>query len=330
MNNPIALSRSAVGFRMRASVVLIFVLSAAAAGAETYSVDMPSGANYDRAAFRLWLPDDIERVRAVVVLVPGSNGDGRDEVASPIWQKLAIEQRLGLVGVQLTDKEHENMFIEHYVEVSRGSGQTLLDALSRLGDSSEHPEIGSAPLLMWGMSAGGEFNYEMALWKPERVLGFVVNKGGIYYSAQAGSRAREVPGLFFSGKKDLAFRNDIIRGIYSINRRSGALWGLVEEPEVAHEVARSRDMAIMFYEALLELRLPEDRELRLDDGFICDPVSVTCGVAGDAPERTYPTAWLPSRRLRTRGSRSPRVLRSSHVSRKSRWRQPSRHARTKR
>ncbi len=274
--------------------------------AETHDVEMPSGANYDRAAFRLWLPDDVETARAILVLVPGSNGDGRDQVETPLWQQFATRHHLALVGVQLTDKKHEHLFIEHYINVSRGSGQTFLDALNRLGEIAGHAEIASAPFLLWGMSAGGEFNYEMALWKPERVLGFVVNKGGIYYSALASPEARQVPGLFFIGEDDLAFRNDIIRGIYSINRRARSLWALVVEPGVAHKVARSQDMAVMFYEDLLKLRLPAAtggtalRALELGDGFFCDPTSNPsnqCIAAAGASEQKTPTAWLPTERL---------------------------------
>lgn len=273
--------------------------------AATYDVEMPSGANYDRAAFRLWLPDDAGTVQAILVLVPGSNGDGRGQVETPLWQEFAKRHHLALVGVQLTDKPHESMFIEHYIDVSGGSGQAFLDALTRLGELSGHAEVASAPFLLWGMSAGGELNYEMALWKPERVIGFVVNKGGIYYSALAPTAAREVPGLFFIGDDDLAFRNDIIRGIYSINRRARALWALVVEPGVAHEVARSQEMAVMFYEDLLGLRLPAEssgtalRPMKLAEGFFCDPASDQCVAAAEAPEQTTPTAWLPTEKLAT-------------------------------
>lgn len=281
------------------------VLSSAAAmvqpaSAETYDVEMPPGTNYEHARFRLWLPHDVETLRAALVLVPGSNGDGRDQVETPFWQELAARHQLALVGVYLTDKRHEDMFIEHYIEVSEGSGQAFLDALTRLGEMSDHSELANAPLLLWGMSAGGEFNYELALWKPERVVGFVVNKGGIYYSALASKEARQVPGLFFIGENDLAFRNDIIRGIVSINRRARALWALVEEPNVAHEVARSREMAALFYEELIALRLPATptlRALKLSDGFVCDPSSNRCTEAANAPERRYPTAWLPTENL---------------------------------
>jgi pimeloyl-ACP methyl ester carboxylesterase len=273
--------------------------------AETRDVEMPAGANFDHAAFRLWYPDGIETVRAILVLVPGSNGDGRSQVEDAFWQELARRHGLALVGVYLTDKPHEDMFIEHYVDVRQGSGEAFLTALDRLGERVGHGELSRAPLLLWGMSAGGEFNYEMALWKPERVVGFVVNKGGIYYSALASSRARQVPGLFFVGETDLAFRNDIIRGIYSINRRARSLWALVEEPGVAHEVARSREMAAPFYEALLRLRVPSTptatspnlKPLALAEGFLCDPKTNRCQAAAEAPARTYPTAWLPTEAL---------------------------------
>ena len=134
------------------------------ASGETYDVEMSPGTNYDHASFRLWLPEDVETLRAALVLVPGSNGDGRDQVETPFWQQLATRHQLALVGVYLTDKRHEDMFIEHYIEVSEGSGQAFLDALTRLGEMAGHSELASAPLLLWGMSAGGEFNYELALW----------------------------------------------------------------------------------------------------------------------------------------------------------------------
>ncbi len=284
-----------------ASMMLIALLAPAAL-AGTFDVELPPGANFERAAFRLWAPDDRQPIRAALVLVPGSNGDGRDQVEDSGWQELARKHRLALVGVFLTDKEHDDMFIEHYIEVGKGSGDAFFRALSELGEKAGRPELASAPLLLWGMSAGGEFNYELAVWKPERVIGFVVNKGGIYYSALASKATREVPGLFFIGGTDLAFRNDIIRGIYSMNRRAKALWALVEEPGVAHEVARSREMAVLFYEDLLARRLPANGQSGLTpldraSGFVCDPVSNRCEPEAGAPDRTYPTAWLPSETL---------------------------------
>lgn len=204
---------------LQTAVVIIGMMAQGAQG-QTYDVGMPPGNNYDQAQFRLWVPDELETVRAV--LAPGSNGDGRGQVETQLWQELAEDEDLALVGLHMTDRPHDDMFIEHYVDVANGSGGALLAAPGELGSMSGHTEIESAPLLLWGMSAGGEFNYEFALWKPERVAAFVVNKDGIYYSALTSREAGNVPGLIFVGDKDPAFCNDIIRGVFSINRRAGA------------------------------------------------------------------------------------------------------------
>src|SRR5262245_52647862 len=65
---------------------------------------IPPGANYDHADFRFWLPKDSGPVRAVVVLVPGSNGDGRNMADDTFWQDFATKQHAALVACRFTDK----------------------------------------------------------------------------------------------------------------------------------------------------------------------------------------------------------------------------------
>ena len=194
--------------------------------------------------------------------------------------------------------------------MSKGSGQALLDALGRFATRSSHPELANAPLLLWGMSAGGQFNYEFVAWKPERVVAFVVNKGGIYYSALLPAAARRVPGMLFIGGKDLESRVETITGLFAVNRRGGALWALADEPGAAHIVGRSRDVALMFYEDVLPMRLPESasaangivelRPLAERAGFLGDFQSKTFEKQGDRDAPNHPTAWLPTARVAAR------------------------------
>src|SRR5262249_44516578 len=155
---------------------------------------------------------------------------------------------------------------------------------------------------LWGMSAGGQFNYEFVAWKPERVIAFVVNKGGIYYSALLPRASRQVPGLLFIGGKDLPSRVQTITGLFALNRRGAALWALAAEPAGAHIVGRSRDLALMFYEDLLPMRLPE-RAVTPDGGVQLTPLAERAGFLGDLETKTVekqgerdapnrPTAWL--------------------------------------
>jgi len=277
-------------------------LPAQAAPAPALEQVIPPGANFDKAEFRLWLPSAPGPVRGVVVLMPGSNGDGRSQVADTAWQQFATRNQLALVGCRLTDKVHDQGFIEDYVNVAHGSGQALLDALTGFAASARHPELATAPLLLWGMSAGGEFNYEFVNWKPERVVAFVVNKGGIYYTALASRAARDVPGILFIGGKDLDSRVSTISGLAAVNRRGGALWALAEEPAAAHIVGRSREVAMILYEDVLALRLDSQRPTVLKpiadrSGFIGDLKQKTFQPIAEARPSTEGTAWLPTERV---------------------------------
>jgi poly(3-hydroxybutyrate) depolymerase len=295
--------------RATAVVVLIAaVLTSRSAIAQTpagttFDETVAPGANYDKAEFRLWLPNDPAPAQATLLLVPGSNGDGRGQVDDPVWQAFAVRHKLALVGLHLTDKPHDQGFIEEYVNVSQGSGQALLDALNSLAARSKHPELSSVPFLLWGMSAGGEFNYEFACWKPERVVAFVVNKGNIYYTALAPKAARSVPAILFTGGKDLEFRTSTITGLFAVNRRAGALWALAEEPSAGHIVGRSRDVALALFEDALALRLGGGSALKPvseKSGFLGDIKAKTYQPIGEAPIPNYPTAWLLTPRVAER------------------------------
>jgi poly(3-hydroxybutyrate) depolymerase len=280
---------------MPVALILAAALAQSVAGATT-DLTIPPGANFDKAEFRLWYPPSTQTVQATLVLVPGSNGDGRPMADEPFWQEFAARHRLAIVACRFTDKPHDQAFIEDYVNVSQGSGQALLDALAGLAARTRHAELAAAPLLFWGMSAGGEFNYEFVAWKPERVAAFVVNKGGIYYSALLSRAAREVPGILFVGEKDLDSRVNTIAGLFAVNRRGGALWAFANEPGVAHEVARSRDLATMLFADVLTLRVGGSSLKPLDPkaGYVADLKARTFRPAAEAPPQTEATAWLPT------------------------------------
>jgi poly(3-hydroxybutyrate) depolymerase len=285
-------------------LALAGILSASprTAHAQSSVVDdsVPPGANFDKAQFRLWVPAGVEKVRAVLVLVPGSNGDGRTMAQDTVWQAFAAKNRLAIVACRFTDKPHDQSFIEDYVNVSQGSGQALLDILAKFAGRSNHAEIASAPLLLWGMSAGGQFDYELAAWHPERVAAFVVNKGGIYYTALTSRAARAVPAILFIGGKDLDQRVQTITGLFAVNRRGGALWALAEEPGVGHVVGKSREVSMPFFEDVLAIRLDASGALK--------PMAEAGALMGDMktkefgpiPEKggpNYPTSWLPTERV---------------------------------
>lgn len=282
------------------SLILALILMAPmqAATSRTMDESVPPGENFDKAEFRLWLPEGVPTVRAIVIMTPGSNGDGRSDVESAGWQEFAIKNKVALVGCRFTDKPHDQGFIEEYVNVSRGSGKALETALSAFAQRSKHSELATAPLLLWGMSAGGQFNYEFVAWRPERVAAFVVNKGGIYYSALLSREARNVPGMLFVGGKDMDSRISTITGLFAVNRRGGALWALANEPGAAHVVGRSLELARMFFEDVLSARVAATlRPMSEKDGFVADLKTKTFQPAGTSSPADHSTAWLPTERV---------------------------------
>lgn len=269
------------------------------ANAETFDVTIKPGSVYNMAAFKLWLNPDIQKIRGILMLNPGSNGDGRGQVDDQYWQDFATKHDFALMGTYLTDNMHPNMMIEDYIQVSKGSGKAIIDAIDKFAQESGHEELSYAPFLLWGMSAGGEINHEIASWIPERIIAYVVNKGGYYYSSVPPEATRQTPGLYVTGLADLPSRSTMVKGLYLTNRRAGALWTLVEEQGVAHEVAGSRDLAIAYYEAIMKIRLPKNAI-----GYkALKPVNENMGTVGNIYDHTLgrkddvrmeDTTWLPS------------------------------------
>ena len=194
------------------------------------------------------------------------------------------------------------MAIEEYVDTDKGSGQALLDIIQEFSKTSQHPELEFAPLALWGKSAGGQFNYEFTCWNSERVIAFVVNKGGVYYSSLASNATWDVPGVFFIGSKDSPYRNNIIKGIFSINRRFGAKWILIEEIGVSHEFKKSKEFVQFYFDRIIPLRVSEDEinssyTLRNLTSKGCIGVSSTRQIFPEKDYKSEITSWFPNQQI---------------------------------
>lgn len=205
------------------------------------------------AEFKVWVPPNVEskseKVRGVVVLTPGSNSDGTGYVRHEGWRKFATDEKLAIVGCYFLDKDPCG--IEGYCKANEESGQSLLWAIREFSEKLKLPALDRVPLLLWGFSAGGQFNYEMNAAFPERVGAFVVNKGGIYYTALVSALARQTPGLFFIGTRDDTWRQDVVKGLVAVNRRGGARWRLIPE-NVGHDEGASEATSQQFFGQVLK------------------------------------------------------------------------------
>lgn len=224
---------------MKTALSLLALIPALAMAATTH--EWEARTQGDRHfSLRAWVPDG--PVRAIAVLSPGLNGDGRTMANDAAWQDFASRNGCALVAL--------NMRGSGYYMPSGWTGKLLLDGINHVAKESERPELAAAPLLLWGHSAGGQFNYNFTAWKPARVAAFILNKGG-YYDERMTSSARKVPGLCILGANDTEVRVTNIRNLFEDNRRSGANWGLLTEPNEGHGLGRSREIAMTFFEDVL-------------------------------------------------------------------------------
>ena len=206
------------------------------------------------AEFRHWNPNVNDSYKGILVLNPGFNGDGRKAVLDTVWQKFAIKHNFIIVashfkGYQSSEGKPS------YSNASKGSGDILLKSIKKYSKEISNKDINKLPLLLYGFSAGGQFNYEFVSWKPEKVISFVVNKGGYYNTGITSKQTQKVPGIFFIGEDDNYYRNNMILGIYSANRSQGANWTLITEKNTKHSPKKSKALSISFFESILSQRL---------------------------------------------------------------------------
>ena len=270
----------------------------------TADLALPAGPNYATASFRLWYPQGIDRIKGIVVLLTGSNGDGRGDVTSSRWQQLANTEKLALLGCFFQDYD-QSLIDELYTQAVMGSGQSLLDAITKLSVQTGRCDLAGAPLLLWGFSAGGEFTYDFACFAPDRVIGFVVNKGGFYHPVPATPDAMKIPALMFIGGQDLQRRIDAINTAFTDGRTVGAPWALTVERPLAHDVGDSINLALPFFHAILPLRLPTSgagplRAIDQSKGYVGDLDALMISAAtATSPANLSRTAWLPDQATAT-------------------------------
>lgn len=246
------------------------------------------------ARFRVWIPDASQPVRGMIVLVPGLNQDGRGAVDAGDWQALARDLRFGLIACNLTSADGGS----DYCYAGKGSGKLLLEALGKFAAAENRPEVAHVPLLLWGHSAGGQFNYNFACWKPERTLAFIVNEGAYDYDTPATSLTRSTPAILFAGEKDKPERISNITHLFQTGRMQGALWAYCLEKGMGHAVGPSQRVAQQFFRSIVALRLPDGG---LDSGMkhLVPSDGLLAARDGDAlPAAQYKgsprdASWLP-------------------------------------
>jgi len=221
-------------------------------------IDPKADSNFSLALFRVWLPESKTPVKGVLAVLPGSDGDGTPIANDSHWQAIARKWNYALLGITFTTRSST---IPYY-RAESGSGLALLSALDQLSVASGHAELKGVPIAILGHSQGGQFAVHFACWKPSLVAAFATIKGG-YYDVKPTDNARAVPGLLITAEEDAEFRRKNIRVLYDANSTPAARWAFASEPKAKHELGRSLQLIIPFFQAVINDHLqPYSGDLR--------------------------------------------------------------------
>jgi Carbohydrate esterase, sialic acid-specific acetylesterase len=207
----------------------------------------------EEVRFDLWLPEGIAVVKGMVVM--SGHGSGESLFYRADLRALATELGLGLFK-----------FTGNPLQRGFWPQSLLFDRLRKFGESSGHPEVGHAPLFLYGHSNGTGFSAVFPSYEPGRVWGWVSMRPGITFQVyQPG--AAQVPGLVIFGEDDSFLarpsREENLAVIPALRKKHGALWNFVVEPKSGHGPGeKTWPLVYSFLRHTFAARVPGDADLR--------------------------------------------------------------------
>lgn len=220
------------------------------------------GNNYKLANFRLVVPKKYDECKAILLAIPGYQGNGLAIADRKGWLDFAIENKLAIMTVHMqSDRKRPN-----YHKMDQDSGRAFFEALSQLTKKAKMPKINDLPLLVTGHSAGGQCAFGMACIAPERIIAFAGSKGGYYLTQEKSlEQTAKVPGILYIGEKDLERRIKGINDVYTKFRKENAIWTLAIDPGAGHGPGKTPELTKKFFKIMLELRLSKEKKGKLVD-----------------------------------------------------------------
>lgn len=222
--------------------------------------------------YTLWLPDDVKTFRGIIVHQHGCGTgacQGGETAAYDLhWQALAKKWDCALLGPSYHQAEQQNCRL--WCDPRNGSANTFLKSLDDFAAQLQHPELNAVPWCLWGHSGGGFWASLMQTMYPERIAAIWFRSGGAinawakdeiprpqFPPASFGIPAMCNPGVKERDDPRMVGAWTAGTGLFHLYRSQGAPIGFAADPRSSHECADSRYLAIPFFDACLEQRLPE-------------------------------------------------------------------------
>jgi hypothetical protein len=213
------------GQRVKSSVVafyLLFLLSLCVCADEEIGIlSLPLSKDINRAD--LYFAKVVQKPKAVLVLSPGCNGNGKYLLEDPDWRRFAETHSLSIIGLSFASDEEKLRNGRGYYYPEKGSGRLLLDGISKLFG-------GEMPILLYGFSGGAHFTSRFVEWKPERVISWCAYSAGWWDEPRQSSVMP--PGIVACGEDDERLGSAL--SYFKQGRKLGKPWLWLGIPNNGH------------------------------------------------------------------------------------------------
>ncbi len=259
---------------------------------------------FHRAEYAIFVPEGVKTIRGAFIHQHGCTmeGVGASTAFDLQYQALAQEWGLALVGPDLYPKP--GRACHDWREPESGSADALIKALTLVGEASGHPELSSAPWLLWGHSGGGYWTLAMMRDYPQRILAAFAYSPAFDPQWNFPPEALKIPLMIrHAGPTDFNAPGvacwQTARNVFAKLRQQDGLVCLAYTPGQNHNYSHVRYMAIPFFQAALAQRLPRKPGGRLRDmdascAVLADTLSLQPVRGKAARVHSAATNWLPN------------------------------------
>jgi hypothetical protein len=244
----------------------------------------------DGVDVRIWIPDGVQPLRAVLVNPADVKVDGNDA-----WTETARSRSCAVMGLLIRDMNRNNR--------PRLLQKVMEQALDQFATKHNHPELRTAPLLFAGMSKGGGWSAELGQNNGARTVAFANVCGWVARP----NASLEMPGLIVIGAVADGFKMlDAIDKDYWPGRAKAAPWSLATQAGCAHDYGNANALVMPFFAAMLDARAGAAGEplkpVPLESGWLADPATMQTADPKVFPYADYPgdkakAIWLPNASL---------------------------------
>jgi len=267
--------------------------------------------------YTLWIPDQVAKIRGIIVHQHGCGvgacTGGATAAYDLHWQALATKWDCALMGPSYHQAEKQNCRL--WCDPRNGSHKTFLKAIDEFAVKANRPELPTAPWCLWGHSGGGFWASLIQTMDPERIVAIWFRSGTAFAAWQEGEipkpeipeAAYRIPLMCNPGAKERDHERfqrawTGCLEMFREYRAKGAPIGFAPDPRTSHECGDSRYLAIPFFDACLEMRLPDvDSDVRklkpVDENatWLATPLTDNPEPANSYAGDPHEAVWLPNR-----------------------------------